>query len=163
MDDELGKVDCSVLVLRPIEGVKLVVSEVETLVAIGLTLVLIKVVDFVDVDDVNDMVVTSFVEVGKVGLTEVLCGVVVSIVDNIVLIKVVDFVVVDDTVLEKVVSLVLVLIKVVGFVVVVDDNVLDKVVNFVVVVDDDVLERVESFMLVVIKVVDFVVVEDAML
>ena len=138
MDDELGKVDCSVLVLRPIEGVKLVVSEVETLVAIGLTLVLIKVVDFVDVDDVNDMVVTSFVEVGKVGLTEVLCGVVVSIVDNIVLIKVVDFVVVDD-------------------------NVLDKVVNFVVVVDDDVLERVESFMLVVIKVVDFVVVEDAML
>ena len=159
MDDELGKVDCSVLVLRPIEGVKLVVSEVETLVAIGLTLVLIKVVDFVDVDDV----VTSFVEVGKVGLTEVLCGVVVSIVDNIVLIKVVDFVVVDDNVLEKVVPLVLVLIKVVGFVVVVDDNVLDKVVNFVVVVDDDVLERVESFMLVVIKVVDFVVVEDAML
>ena len=72
------------LVLRPIEGVKLVVSEVKILVAIGLTLVLIKVVDFVDVDDVNDMVVTSFVEVGKVGLTDVLCGVVVSTVDNIV-------------------------------------------------------------------------------
>ena len=32
----------------------------------------------------NDMVVTSFVEVGKVGLTDVLCGVVVSTVDNIV-------------------------------------------------------------------------------
>ena len=30
----------------------------------------------------NDMVVTSFVEVGKVGLTEVLCGVVVSIVET---------------------------------------------------------------------------------
>ena len=72
MDDELGKVDCSVLVLRPIEGVKLVVSEVEILVAIGLTLVLIKVVDFVVVENEE----TGELVVAKVELMGVLSSIV---------------------------------------------------------------------------------------
>ena len=150
-DEDPGTVECFVLVLVPREGVKLVVSEVETLVAIVLAL--------------------------KVIVSEELWTVEAVV---LVLMKVVGFVVVAKE-LEKVESVVLVLIKVVGFVEVlvrllvlgvliktgelVGANVelmvvlvLIKVVDFVVVVaEDDELGKVESLVLVLIKVDDFVV------
>ena len=150
-DEDPGTVECFVLVLVPREGVKLVVSEVETLVVIeelwtveAVVLVLMKVVGFVvvakELEKVESVVlvlikVVGFVEVlvrllvlGVLIKTGELVGANVELMVVLVLIKVVDFVVVvaEDDELGKVESLVLVLIKVDDFVV--EDKVIVPVV-----------------------------------
>ena len=133
-DEDPGTVECFVLVLVPREGVKLVVSEVETLVALVLALVLTKMV--------------------KVIVSEELWTVEYLV---LVLIKVVGFVFVEVLVTVLVLGVLIKTGELVGANVELLVLVPIKVVDFVVAAEDDELGKVESLVLVVIKVDDFVV------
>ena len=133
-DEDPGTVECFVLVLVPREGVKLVVSEVETLVALVLALVLTKMV--------------------KVIVSEELWTVEYLV---LVLIKVVGFVFVEVLVTVLVLGVLIKTGELVGANVELLVLVPIKVVDFVVAAEDDELGKAESLVLVLIKVDDFVV------
>ena len=133
-DEDPGTVECFVLVLVPREGVKLVVSEVETLVALVLALVLTKMVKGI--------------------VSEELWTVEYLV---LVLIKVVGFVFVEVLITVLVLGVLIKTGELVGANVELLVLVLIKVVDFVVAAEDDELGKVESLVLVLIKVDDFVV------